>query len=67
MRQVIPGPLLSVCADVVANSETHATMDSLFTYAGASGDAPPGSKTAKALEWLRATNKDPGVPRPLVT
>ena len=30
-------------------------------YAGAPGDPPPGSKHAKALEWLRATNKDENI------
>ncbi len=58
MRRVIPGPLLAVCADIAARRETHATLDSLFAYAGAPGDPPEGSKPAKALEWLRRTNKD---------
>jgi len=55
---IIPGALLSVCADVAAELETHASLDSLFIYAGASGEPPPGSKHVKALAWLRATNKD---------
>lgn len=58
MRKIIPSPLLSVCAEIAAQRETHATLDSLFTYAGASGDPPLGNKQAKALEWLRKTNKD---------
>lgn len=58
MRRVIPAPVMSVCAEITASRETHATLDSLFTYAGASGDPPAGSKPAKALEWLRVTNKD---------
>lgn len=58
MRRVIPAPLLSVCADIAADLETHATLDSLFIYAGASGDPPQGNKVAKGLEWLRNTNKD---------
>jgi hypothetical protein len=58
MRSLIPAPVLSVCADVAAKRETHASLDSLFTYAGAPGDPPPGSKPAKAQAWLRATNKD---------
>ncbi|MGZ8873830.1 MAG: abortive infection family protein [Halobacteriota archaeon] len=61
MRRVIPAPLLAVCAEIAAQRETHATLDSLFTYAGASGDPPVGSKPAKALEWLRTTNKDDSV------
>jgi hypothetical protein len=58
MRKIIPSPVLSVCAEIVAKRETHATLDSLFIYAGASGDPPLGNKLAKALQWLRATNKD---------
>ena len=61
MRQQVPGVLLSVVSDVAADRETHATLDNLFTYAGASGEPPAGSKPAKALAWLRATNKDEGV------
>lgn len=61
MRKVIPSPLLSICAEIAAQRETHATLDSLFTYAGAAGDPPAGSKPAKALEWLRITNKDASV------
>lgn len=36
-------------------------MDNLFTYAGAPGDPPQGSKPAKALAWLRLANKDPNI------
>jgi len=61
MRRIIPGPLLSAVAAIVSGRETHATLDSLFAYAGAPGDPPPGSKQAKALEWLRITNKDNSV------
>ena len=49
---------MAVCAEVVSQRESHATLDSLFMYAGATGDPPEGSKHAKALEWLRKTNKD---------
>jgi hypothetical protein len=61
MRRPIPAAILSVVADITASRETHASLDSLFNYAGASGDPPPGSKPAKALAWLRLTNKDPGI------
>mgnify|MGYP003609126891 CR=1 FL=1 len=61
MNQLIPSPLLSVCAEIVSQRETHATLDSLFTYAGVPGDPPQGSKQAKALEWLRRTNIDKNV------
>lgn len=57
MHRVIPAPLLATCAEIAARRETHATLDSLFTYAGAVGDPPEGSKPAKALAWLRITNK----------
>jgi hypothetical protein len=58
MRRPIPGALLAVVAEVSSNCETHASLDSLFTYAGAPGDPPDGSKHAKALAWLRLANKD---------
>ncbi len=61
MRRKIPGPLLSICADIISRRETHATLDSLFLYASAPGDPPGGSKQAKALEWLRRSNKDESV------
>ena len=60
-RRHIPAAVLSVCAEIAANRETHATLDSLFTYAGAPGEPPPGSKPAKAQAWLRITNKDENV------
>lgn len=60
-RRPIPAAVLSVCAEIAANRETHATLDSLFTYAGAPGEPPPGSKPAKAQAWLRTTNKDESV------
>lgn len=61
MRRPIPAALLSVIAEVAARRESHASLDNLFTYAGASGDPPPGSKPAKVLAWLRHTNKDQDV------
>ncbi len=61
MGQKIPSMLLAVCAEIASTRESHATLDSLFTYAGATGDPPGGPKPAKALEWLRTTNKDESV------
>lgn len=58
MRKPIPAPVIAVLSDLVASEETHATMDSLFMHAGAPGDPPPESKHAKALAWLRRSNKD---------
>ena len=58
MRKLIPAHLLGVVADVVADAETHASMDRLFSYAGVPGDPPSGSKPSKALEWLRRINRE---------
>jgi hypothetical protein len=57
-RRVIPGALMALCVEHVVARETHATLDNLFTYAGAPGDPPLGSKPAKALTWLRRVNAD---------
>lgn len=65
MRELMPASLFSACAEIIAARETHASLDSLFTYAGAPGDPPEGSKPAKSLAWLRRCNKDPTV-QPLV-
>lgn len=56
MKREIPAPVIGVVADVVAGSETHASLDSLFMYAGCPGDPPLGSKHVKALAWLRRVN-----------
>ncbi len=58
MGKLIPQPIISVCADQISRVETHATLDSLFAYSDAPGEPPEGSKTAKALEWLRRINKE---------
>lgn len=57
MTNPIPAPLVALVADLCAEQETHASLDSLFMYAEASGDPPPGSKPVKAQSWLRETNK----------
>jgi len=61
MRNLIPAPVISVVAEIASNRETHATLDSLFMYAGAPGEPPDGSKHAKALAWLRQVNQDKAV------
>ena len=61
MRQKIPQSVLALVAEHAAWTESHASLDNLFTYAGCSGDPPEGSKPTKALAWLRATNADEGV------
>lgn len=57
---VIPSFVISVIADTVSTYETHASLDSLFMYANAPWDPPEGSKSVKALEWLRRINKESG-------
>lgn len=57
MRTPIPAAVIAVCSDIMSRRETHATLDSLFMYAGAPGDPPEGSKHAKAQEWMRRVNK----------
>lgn len=61
MRTEIPAAVLAVTADLAAERETHASLDSLFIYAGMPGDPPEGSKHVKALAWLRRMNHDPSV------
>ncbi|SHN20865.1 Abortive infection C-terminus [Pseudomonas asturiensis] len=56
----IPAYVLAAVADAVSETETHASLDSLFMYAEAPGDPPDGSKAVKALEWLRRINKECG-------
>lgn len=54
----IPSALIALVSDLVSTVETHATLDSLFQYAEASGEPPEGSKHVKAQAWLRGTNKE---------
>ena len=61
MPTPIPAAVVAVCAEIMARRETHATLDSLFMYAGAHGDPPEGSKHAKALEWMRQVNRTDSV------
>jgi hypothetical protein len=57
----IPSPVIAVVSSIVSECETHGSLDSLFMYAGAQGDPPPGSKLVKAQEWLRRVNLDESV------
>ena len=61
MRRMIPAHVVSVVSDITTENETHASLDSLFMYAGAPGDPPDGSKPVKAQEWLRRVNRDESV------
>ncbi|MBK1688802.1 abortive infection family protein [Rubrivivax gelatinosus] len=58
MRRLIPAAVLAVVAEITSSRETHASLDNLFSYAGAPGEPPEGSKAVKAQAWLRLTNKD---------
>jgi hypothetical protein len=57
MTRLIPATLIAVVSDLVSSAESHASLDSLFMYAEASGEPPEGSKHVKAQAWLRNTNK----------
>jgi len=57
MGRPIPAPLVALVAGFCAEQERHASLDSLLTYAEATGDPPAGSKPVKAPAWLRETNK----------
>jgi len=61
MRIEIPSFVISVLSDVIPQAESHATLDSLFMYADAPGDAPVGNKQFKVQEWLRRANKTSSV------
>ncbi|MED5594082.1 abortive infection family protein [Janthinobacterium sp. P210006] len=58
MRKLIPAPVIAACSEIMAERESHASMNNLFMYAGAPGDPPEGSKPVKAQEWLRRINAD---------
>lgn len=53
----IPTRLIGLLSQVYAFRYTQAEIDSLFLYAGAPESVPPGSKSTKVQEWLRAINK----------
>jgi hypothetical protein len=61
MRIVIPGPVISLVSEALAELNTHAGIDSLLSYAGAPGDPLQGNKIVKTQEWLRRANKDESV------
>lgn len=61
MRVLIPAHVISVVGDLIADWETHASLDSLLMCAGAPGDPPEGNKRVKAQEWFRRANRDEAV------
>ena len=60
-RTLISAPLIAAVSEIVSETETHASLDNLFMYAGAPGDPPEGSKPVKAQAWLRIINADESV------
>jgi len=58
MKTLIPSPVIAALSEVLAISETHASLDNLFMHAGAPGEPPVGSKPVKVQEWLRRVNRD---------
>lgn len=58
MRKEIPAPVIGILADNIPYFETHATIDNLFSMAGAPGEPPEGSKPTKVQAWLRSVNKE---------
>ena len=56
----IPQSVIGMLGEIVPESETHASIDSLFMYAEAPGDPPDENKSVKVMEWLRRCNRDPG-------
>jgi Abortive infection C-terminus len=58
MKQKIPAIVINTCSEIIAERETHDSLDSLFLYAGAPGDPPKANKKVKALTWIRRVNSD---------
>lgn len=46
-RREIPAAAIAVCAEFIAERETHAELDNLFSYAGAPGDGEYGLQYAR--------------------
>lgn len=65
-KKIIPPALISVVAELVAHSESHASLESLLLYAEASGNAPLGNKVSKVRSWLMETNKSHARPLEVV-
>ena len=57
-NQKIPSSLIGLLGPILGDSYTHTDLDSLFMYAGATGDPPEGNKTRKVQVWLRKTNTE---------
>ena len=58
MTQKIPAPVITICAKIASERETHASLNHLFISSGATGEPPEGTKYTKAMAWLRSTNAD---------
>jgi Abortive infection C-terminus len=57
MRKRIPSYIIAMLSEACAESESHASLDRLFMYAGAPGDPPLGSRSLKVQDWLRRVNE----------
>lgn len=55
----IPKPLSAYLATVIAQRNTHGTIDTKFQMYGAPGDPPTGNKEQKCLQWLDRAALDP--------
>ncbi|HHY8047670.1 TPA: transposase [Escherichia coli] len=51
--------LCKVVGDVIANSGSHAALDTLFLTSGAPGNPPAGSHSTKWKDWLFLAGQDP--------
>lgn len=51
--------LCKVVGDVIANTGSHAALDSLFLSSGAPGEPPAGSHSTKWKDWLYLAGQDP--------
>ncbi len=56
----IPKPLTAFLAGVIAQRNTHGTINRKFQMYGAPGDPPDGNKEDKCLQWLDRAALDPG-------
>ena len=55
---MIPQKIIGLLSQIIPDFETHASINSLFLYAGAPANIPEGNKSVKVQEWLMACNID---------
>jgi hypothetical protein len=55
----IPNAVIATVSDVIGTHYfSHSRLETLFTEAGAPGEAPPGNCVDKCSRWLKAANED---------